>query len=149
MVRLHYLAAVLFGCLTFLACSKDDSQPEGYVYYEVGFDTDNANWRDTAMVVRTRNATLIQQADAQLSLPVSERQIVLGKLKAGSGGYNKNAAHEFKWHFDENEWSLVDMTVEIYDGKPFTDVDSDTAYWINNMQRFGAWSSYIRKKLPR
>ena len=66
---------------------------------------------------------------------------------AGSGGYNKNATHEFGWHFKEDDWQLADVTVEIYDGKPFTDVDQDLSYWLNTVQRFGAWSSYIRRKL--
>ncbi len=149
MPKFPLILIAIFFTVAVSACSKDDDNDAPFVYYEVGFDTDNANWRDTAIIVRTNNAAMIQKADAQLSLPVAERQIVLGELKSGSGGYNKNAAHEFKWHFDESTWDLVDVTVEIYDGKPFTDVDSDTAYWLGTVKRFGAWSSYIRKRIPR
>ncbi|MCG7856406.1 hypothetical protein MD537_05485 [Flavihumibacter sediminis] len=149
MPKFPLILIVIFFAIAVSACSKDNAKQEGFVYYEVGFDTDNANWRDTAIIIRTNNAAMIQKADAQLALPVAERQIVLGELRSGSGGYNKNAAHEFKWHFDESTWDLVDITVEIYDGKPFTDVDSDTAYWLGTVKRFGAWSSYIRKRIPR
>ena len=148
MPKFPLILIVIFFAIAMTACSKDDDKQENFIYYEVGFDTDNANWRDTAIIIRTNNAAMIQKADAQLVLPVPERQIVLGELKSGSGGYNKNAAHEFKWHFDEYTWDLVDMTVEIYDGKPFTDVDSDTAYWLGTVKRFGAWSSYVRRRLP-
>ena len=137
--------------LTFfsVACKKEKSDSEkGYVYYEVGFKSGNADWRDTAFVVRTNSPQLIQKADVQLELPLDERQLVAGGLVSGSGGYNKNASHEFKWHFKEDDWNLVDVTIEIYDGKPYTDVDKDLSYWLETVKRFGSWGSYIKKKLP-
>lgn len=138
----------VFVLTVFGSCKKNSTDDDvTYQYYEVGFKTTNADWRDTAFIVRTNNPQLIQQIEAQLALPVSSRQIVNGKLVAGSGGYNKNATHEFGWHFKEDDWQLADVTVEIYDGKPFTDVDQDLSYWLNTVQRFGAWSSYIRRKL--
>lgn len=138
----------VFVLTVFGSCKKNSTDDDvTYQYYEVAFKTTNADWRDTAFIVRTNNPQLIQQIEAQLALPVSSRQIVNGKLVAGSGGYNKNATHEFGWHFKEDDWQLADVTVEIYDGKPFTDVDQDLSYWLNTVQRFGAWSSYIRRKL--
>lgn len=149
MNKIKILLIALSAGILIISCQKETkNDDDNYTYYLVGFDTDNANWRDTGFVVRTKNQQLIQQADAQLTLPVSERQIVFGSLVPGDEGFNKNASHSFKWHFNETDWSLVDITAEIYDGKPFTDVDSDTDYWINTMKRFGAWSSYIKKKLP-
>ena len=142
------LATVAFVAAFLLAsCKKDKSaSEEGYVYYEVGFKSTSADWRDTAFVVRTRNTQLMQQADAQLALPLDQRKIVFGELAAGSGNYNKNSSHSFNWHFKE-DWTLVDVTAEIYDGKPYTDVHVNTDYWLNTMKRFGSWGSYIRKKL--
>lgn len=131
------------------ACKKDTAQPDiNYTYYEVGFKSNNANWRDTAFIVRTSDTTFIKQIEAQLALPIAQRKLVTGALVAGSGGYNKNAAHEFKWHFNETDWHLADVTIEIYDGKPYTDIDLNYNYWMGNVKRFGSWSSYIRKKLP-
>ena len=144
------LAFLILLAFTFISCKKDKSQPaeEGYVYYEVGFRSTPSDWRDTAFVVRTNNQQLIQQLDAQIALPVAQRKLVVGALVSGSGGYNKNASHEFKWHFKEDDWGLADVTVEIYDGKPYTDVDRNIDYWLNTVKRFGAWSSYIKRKLP-
>lgn len=147
MYRLGLLSLIAVTICAFASCKKDKSaSEEGFVYYEVGFKSTSADWRDTAFVVRTKNAQLIQQADAQLSLPVDQRKIVFGELASGSGNYNKNGTHSFNWHFKE-DWSLVDVTAEIYDGKPYTDVHLNTDYWLNTMKRFGSWGSYIRKKL--
>ena len=149
MIKAYFLSCLLFTAFLFVSCKKDKEHDDSnYTYYLVGFDTDNTNWRDTGFVVRTKTPSLIQKADAQLTRPLSERQIVFGELKAGDGGFNKNASHSFKWHFEESSWDLVDVTAEIYDGKPFTDVDGDPDYWLNTMKRFGAWSSYIKRKLP-
>lgn len=144
-----YLLIYILGIVLVFSCKTTSPGIEdGYTYFEVGFDTQNADWRDTAFIVRTKNADLVQRANAQLNLPEPERQIVFGKLVPGNGGYNKNATHSFKWHFKEDEWDLVDIVAEIYDGKPYTDVDQNYAYWMDTMTRFGAWSSYIKKQLP-
>ena len=81
-------------------------------------------------------------------MPVEQRRLVVGALVEGSGRYNHNASHEFKWHFKEDDWNLADMTIEIYDGKPYTDVDLEFSYWLNTVKRFGAWGSYIKRKVP-
>lgn len=138
---------ILIAAAFLSACKKERSTDEQYQYFEVGFKRVDADWRDTAFIVRTNKPQLLQQLEAQLALPVENRKIVTGKLVAGSGGYNKNASHVFGWHFKEDDWQLTDLTVEIYDGKPFTDVDQDLSYWLNSVQRYGSWGSYIRRKL--
>jgi hypothetical protein len=143
------LPFIVFLFFALGACEKDKNPPEGgYTYYEVGFQSTSSDWRDTSFVVRTKSQQIIQQIETQLTLPVEQRQLVVGALVEGSGGYNYNASHEFKWHFKEDDWNLADMTIEIYDGKPYTDVDLDFSYWLNTVKRFGAWGSYIKRKLP-
>ena len=140
-----YLSALLLFLTFSVACKKDCSSK--LTFYEVGMTGDYKNWRDTSFIVATKDENLIKEINAQLKLPVEERRMVIGKLEAGSAGYNRNATHEFKWHFKENDWHLTDMTVEIYDGRPHSDVDADTTYWLNTMTRFAPWSSYIKRKL--
>jgi hypothetical protein len=135
--------------MVFLAACKKEStaSPDGYTYYQVGFRSAPADWRDTAFIVRTSNAALVQKAGAELEKPISQRKIVFGELAPGDGGFNKNAHFSFNWHFKEG-WDLVDVTAEIYDGKPYTDVHLNSAYWQETMTRFGAWGSYLSRKLP-
>ena len=143
---------IIFSASLFMlvGCKKETEKPDNtsYTYYEVGFKSATANWRDTAFVVRTANNALIQEIEAQLALPVAQRKLVTGALVAGSGGYNRNATHEFKWHFKETDWRLADVTIEIYDGRPYSDIDLNYDYWMGTVKRFGAWGSYIRKRLP-
>lgn len=145
-VKLKLFYCLLASGIILMTSCKKDKDDTKYQYYEVGFKNATADWRDTAFVVRTADQQLIQQIEAQLLLPVASRKIVTGKLVAGSGGFNKNATYEFGWHFKEDDWQLADMTIEIYDGKPYTDVDRDLSYWLNTVQRFGSWGSYIKRQ---
>lgn len=149
MNRIYAIVASVLLAFLFTACKKETSAPpDAYTYYQVSFKSSPSDWRDTSFVVRTNNTTLIQQADAQLALPVAQRKIVFGELATGSGGYNKNAGFTFNWHFEEDGWSLADVTAEIYDGRPYTDVHQNATYWQETMTRYGSWGSYISKKLP-
>ena len=84
---------IFIALLIMIYSCKKDSQHSPLHYYEVGFKTNTADWRDSSFVIATDNASLILEIDTQLSLPVSERKIVTGRLISGSGGYNKNATH--------------------------------------------------------
>jgi hypothetical protein len=127
------------------SCKKEN--PTCMQYFEVGFKTAPADWRDSAFVVATANPALIAGLEAQLLLPVQQRKIVSGKLVPGDGGYNKNATHRFKWHFKEDDWTLSDISIEIYDGRPYSDLDLHNAYWMDTVKRFSPWSAYISKKV--
>lgn len=144
------MAKRLFTCfLLFLMLQgcKKNVEDKQLRYYQVGMKYTPEDWRDSAFVVATKNQNLIKEIEAQLKLPVAQRRMVTGALVPGNGGYNKNASHEFKWRFDENDWQFTDMSIEIYDGRPYSDVDSDTTYWLHTMKRFAPWSSYIAKEV--
>lgn len=141
------LLAAMLMCA--VACRKNDSQGPlpGYRYFEVAKKMTPADWRDSSFVVATKDSLLLLQLDTQLTLPVGERKIVNGALAAGSGGYNKNASHTFKWHFQEDDWALADISAEIFDGRPYTDVDVNNSYWLDTVKRFAPWDFYVRKEL--
>jgi hypothetical protein len=142
-------AVPFFFLLLMASCKKETTvSTDGYTYYEVGFRANHADWRDTGFVVRTKNAAVIQAANAELAVPVAQRKIVFGRLANGDGGFNKNGSFSFNWHFVEDHWTLVDVTAEIYDGRAYSDVHLDPQYWQEQMTQYGSWSSYIRKKLP-
>ena len=137
--------SIVTAVLLLSACSKEDDHD--LTYFEVGIETEVADWRDSAFIVATSNPHLIQKIRTQLNKPVAERQLVIGKLAAGDAGYNRNAGHFFKWHFEEDDWDLADFTVEIYDGRPYSDVDQDLDYWLGTVKRFAPWGSYIRREI--
>ncbi|WP_343702123.1 hypothetical protein [Chitinophaga sp.] len=141
------LLAVLFAAA--VACNKNDPPPPngGYRFFQVAKKVPPEDWRDSAFVVATRDSALLRQIDTQLTLPVAQRKIVNGALVEGGATYNKNASHTFKWHFKEDDWALADVSAEIFDGRPYTDVDVNLRYWIDTVKRFAPWGFYIRQEV--
>ena len=137
-----YLAVI---GLLIASCSKKPEQT--YRYFEVGITGVQADWRDSSFVVATADPELTYRILEQLSMPIDDRQIVIGELARGNGGYNKNGSHNFGWHFKENQWDLVDMSIEIYDGRAYSDLDLNPDYWFGQMKRFSPWGSYIKKEI--
>ena len=137
----------LFALLATFSCKKDQSGE--LRYFEVGLRHLPQDWRDSSFVVATSNPNLLYQVEEQLKLPVEKRSNVSGKLLEGNAGYNRNGSHVFTWHLDENDWQLVNLSVEIYDGSPFSDVEQNKMYWMNDVKRFAPWGSYIKREIPR
>ena len=132
--------------ISIFSCQKE-SAPSPLHYYEVGFKGTAADWRDSSFVVATNDTALIAEIESQLVLPVAQRKLVTGKLIKGSNGYNKNASHEFKWHFMESDWQLADLSAEIYDGRPYSDLDINLNYWLHTIKSFAPWGSYIKREI--
>jgi hypothetical protein len=146
MKKFLFLLPVL---LLFVGCYKNNNNTQWH-YYEVGMKRVDTQWRDTSFIVVTSNPQLIQDVNAELEKPIDQRRIVIGNLRLGSGGYNHNDYHWFRWHFQENTWQLTDVSAELYDGRPYTDVDKHFWYWMDTVGRFSPWNSYIKKELnPR
>jgi len=87
--------------------------------------------------VSTTSPSLISQARAQLLLPESQRMMFIsGTIQLGSGGYNLG----WSWHLTQAE--LVDAATEVCDGRPSL-VQADLDYWLDVVQRFCPWGSYV------
>lgn len=135
--------------LILLVASCNDGSNSKIHYFQVGVKTAPTEWRDSSFIVATSNPTIIKEAEEQLKLPIDKRKMLTGALERGSGNYNKNASHEFKWHFIENEWGFADLSAEVCDGRPYSDVDLNLSYWVDTVKRFCPWSSYISKRLNK
>ena len=137
----------LLALLATVSCKKDQSGE--LRYFEVGLRYMPQDWRDSSFVVATADPNLLYQVEEQLKLPVDKRSNVSGTLRPGDGGYNRNGSYAFSWHLDETDWQLVNLSVEIYDGIPFTDVEKNQLYWLNDVKRFAPWGSYIKREIIR
>ena len=117
------------------------------IYFEAGTKGNPSDWRDTSFIVATANTALIAEARSQLQLPVKDRKMVNGEILPGNGGYNSNAAHQFKWHFKEDAWQFAELSMELCDGRAYSDVDLNIDHWIKDVKRFCPWNSYIKKEI--
>jgi hypothetical protein len=126
MIRLFITVALLGVSYSFMKGNKSALR-----YFEVGTKSKPTEWRDTSFVVATSNPRLISVIEAQLKMPIAKRNMITGKLSSGNGGYNKNGSYEFNWHYNENEWGFAQKSMELCDGKPYTDVDRHIEYWLN------------------
>lgn len=99
------------------------------------------NWQDTSFIVAASNQALIDTVLAELAKPIKQRRFILGSIDYGNGGHNHNASHLFLWHFIPNQWSLVEASIELCDGCPYSAVDADTSFWVGNLGTFCPWTS--------
>jgi hypothetical protein len=145
MMRKIVLGVVLVAIT--VSCKKNEDKQ--LRYFEVGIVDITADWRDSSFIVATANPHLIEQIQVQLSVPVNQRKILNGALRKGNAGYNNNGSHSFSWHFNEDDWQFTDFSIEIYDGRAYSDLDLNPDYWHDTVKRFSPWNSYIRKEIIR
>ncbi len=116
--------------------------------YRFSLTAQSPDWRDSSCVACTSDPNVIADVSQQLSIPFLQRnKHINGAIAAGSASVNKNAHYNFLWHFKVNEWSLREMSMEVCDGRPYSDVDLDTAYWFNTIGFFCPWSSIVAEEL--
>jgi len=115
--------------------------------YRISFDTPKTDWRDTSCVACTSDPAIIAEVNNQLSKHISAREKhINGAIAGGNALVNKNGPHNFLWHFKLNEWTLADFSMEVCDGRPHSDIDLDTTYWLNTVGRFCPWGSRIAEE---
>lgn len=139
---------VLVGCdlLTALVVSgcdggetpPDDSGGVVFQFKLLGDDTGAFDFRTKAT-----DPTLISAARAQLQRPVSERNHINGPIARTNGGHNLN----WNWHFKPDEWFFAEFSIELCDGTPDM-VDADLDYWVDTVQQFCPWASYVASEVP-
>jgi len=108
----------------------------------------NEDWRDTAFVACASNPGLIQEVLDELTKPLSDRRHINGPIAAGDGGHNFNGPHRFAWHFVPNQWSLAEISIELCDGRPYSDVEQNLPYWLYQVGRFCPWASAPLREVP-
>ncbi len=116
--------------------------------YRFSLVLQGTDWRDTSCVACTSDPYVIADVNNQLSKQFADRnKHINGAIAPGNASVNKNAHYNFLWHFKVNEWSLREMSMEVCDGRPYSDIDLDTAYWFNTIGFFCPWTSIVAEEL--
>lgn len=79
----------------------------------------------------------IERADALLASGAENN--VHGTLRRGSGGFNS----PYTWHLDPATVTFPDLTMEVCDGRPQSDVQSDVDYWVDTVKYYCPWGARI------
>jgi hypothetical protein len=143
---------LIFGLVLVLAGCSDDADkiklnPEWrYFRFSSCPEEAHGNWQDTSFVAATADAAVIQQCLDQLALPLEQRNLFpLGSLAKGYAGYNTNQTHKFSWHLVEDDWELVELGVEIYDGCAYS--DAELTNYREAVGRYGGWGNRVLEEI--
>jgi len=138
----------IISILVFLSAIFSDESYAQVKCYRFSLVLQGTDWRDTSCVACTSDPDVIADVNNQLSKQFADRnKHINGAIAAGNASVNKNAHYNFLWHFKVNEWSLREMSMEVCDGRPYSDIDLDTAYWFNTIGFFCPWTSIVAEEL--
>jgi hypothetical protein len=97
---------------------------------------------EAVFVATTFDPEMIRVARAQLDLPRRERRLhINGVIAGGNGGHNLG----WSWHFVPGAWHLTEVSTGLCDGTPEM-VERDLSYWLDRVQRFCPWQSYVLRE---
>lgn len=139
-------ASILFPTLL-LALFSSQILPAQVRFFQIGIKFEAENWLDSSFVVAAGDPALLAEIELELAKPVEERRHINGPIEAGNGGFNHNANYWFAWHHTPDAWTFADFSIELCDGRAYTDVESDTTYWLRTVGQFCPWSSYIAREV--
>ncbi|MCF6212685.1 MAG: hypothetical protein L3J45_01530 [Flavobacteriaceae bacterium] len=134
--------------ILFFACSNSDNTDNGmvipqdnYRYFRLTVDLGGTIEK---FLVRTSNSETLVVLDNLLSLPKNERALhINGKIARGNNNYNYN----WSWHFKDNEWTMVELSVELCDASP-SFVENNLDYFISNINgSYCPWDSILDKEM--
>jgi len=80
-----------------------------------------------------------QIAQAATLLASGAENNVHGTVRRGSGRFNA----PYSWHLDPESITFPDLTMEVCDGRPQSDVESDVDYWVDTVKYYCPWGAKI------
>lgn len=142
----------LYSALFFLliGCSGSESEvpdtvmtipDDGYRYFRICSSYDE---KVPCFLVRSSHTETLCIVESQLSLPREERSFhISGIIDRGNYGYN----YDWSWSFKDNEWTLVEFSIELCDGDPRY-IEDNLDYFIDVINgQYCPWSSIVDKEL--
>lgn len=137
--------ALLFA--TFLLCHHVYGQTLRYFEATFRDPSQLSDWRDTSYIIAASDPALLAEIDSELALPVEQRRHINSHIAAGNGGFNHNGDVWYNWHPVPDQCRFAEFSIELCDGRTYTDVEADTAYWIDNVGQFCGWSYYVSREV--
>lgn len=116
------------------ACGDDIAAPADARVYELEVAG------ELFRVAITDSATA---ARAEQLLASGAANNVNGALRRGHGGFNA----PYSWHMDPATIEFPDMTIEVCDGRPQSDVEQDVRYWVDTVGRYCPWGATVVRRI--
>ncbi|WP_185958252.1 BP74-related protein [Fodinibius sediminis] len=129
--------------LFFAACDTNSGNGEIEPhYFEFAHEDGKTSYR---FVAKTSDPGVIDKVEKQLQLPFEQRNLhINGDIERGNGGYNEG----WSWKFTPGHWDMVEMSVEVCDGRPQM-VEDDLDYWVDQVGYFCPWSARVLREVNR
>ncbi len=103
---------------------------------------------DERFVIRLVRPDQIQTA--RLILQTGQQKIVMGNLKDGHGGFNRDVVTNrwWSWHLDPSTVTFAEAAIELCDGRPSL-IEENRDYWLNTVRSFCPWGSVLEGELEQ
>lgn len=132
--------AVSLMLLVPLGCNLTSNNEQEPRYFELTSSDENV---DYSFIAKTSDPEVIDKAESQLQLSLDQRGLhIHGDIERGNEGYN----NDWSWHFTPDSWDLVEVSVEVCDGRPQM-VEDNLDYWVDDVGYFCPWSSVVLREV--
>lgn len=130
----------MVACLLFCSSNNSPTAPPQRSFLFAMRGIPDAEGRFVAV---TSNPQLLAVLEGQLALPAAQRNLhINGPVDSGNGSHNLG----WSWHFEPGQWELVEISIELCDGRP-QNVEDDVDKWIADVGTFCPWASYVAAEL--
>jgi hypothetical protein len=120
--------------LALAACSDDVTAPDYAAVYEVEVNGER---------FRVALETSAQIAKADSLMAAGTERNMRGTLVRGNGGFNMS----YSWHLDPSTIEWPDLSMEICDGRPNSEVEAEVDYFIDTVKYYCPWGAKIVGKI--
>lgn len=139
-MRIHLAGLVALALLGACGSEGDEGGSDSRFFL---FGVRGVSGPEGEFVAATSDPAVIAKLEAQLASSPAERSLhINGPIAAGNGSHNLS----WSWHFVPNEWDMVEVSIELCDGRPQL-VEEDLEYWLETVGTFCPWSSYVEEEL--